>query len=266
MNAFSHPEDISHTPEIESLEPFGVIVHSPGAPLSQLSTSWVNSLLLNEKLVVLRGFAPLTREGFLDYCLAFPQGKVLHWDSGPVMEMKVDPRPKNYLFSREAVPFHWDGAFHIVPTYLAFHCLQAPSGEGGETLFCDTERVWNDASASEKAKWEKVELTYETAKLAHYGGKVTVKMVDIHPFTGKPCLRFAEPVTTQLNPVRLTLNRGIDSTFLSHLQERIYSPQFCCAHRWENGDYLFADNHALIHGRRPFREHSPRHLRRIQIL
>lgn len=37
-------------------------------------------------------------------------------------------------------------------------------------------------------------------------------------------------------------------------------------HIWQNNDLLIADNYVLIHGRHAFKQFSPRHLRRIQIL
>ena len=45
---------------------------------------------------------------------------LLEWDFGPIMEMKFSASAKNYLFSEEEVPFHWDGAFLKEPKYLIF--------------------------------------------------------------------------------------------------------------------------------------------------
>jgi len=38
------------------------------------------------------------------------------------------------------------------------------------------------------------------------------------------------------------------------------------AHHWRTGDIVIADNHALLHGRRAFKQDAKRHLRRVNIL
>lgn len=253
------------------LKPFGVMIHGgPGDRLSDIDPVELEELARREKLVLLRGFARIERDEYLAYCRAMATRGLLEWDFGPVMEMHEKPDAKNYLFSREAVPFHWDGAFHKVPTYLMFNCVQAPAaGAGGETLFCDTRRVWDGWSEPERARYARVSLTYETAKLAHYGGKITGPLVQQHPETGEPILRFAEPVQTEKNPVSLAVDglpAGEHGAFLAMMRERVYAPENCYSHAWEEGDVLVADNHALIHGRRAFALDCPRHLRRIQVL
>jgi len=257
--------------DVSDLWPFGVKIEAyRGHSVLEIEPRCLDRLAQASKLVLLRGFEPLGRGQFLEYCRSFPGRGLLEWDFGPVMEMHEKPDPKNYLFSREAVPYHWDGAFHRVPSYLAFCCVEAPvEGAGGETLFCDTERVWEAASPMERAQWSGVTLTYETAKLAHYGGRITGPLVQRHPSTGKTILRFAEPVATELNPVSLQVS-GIEnddqSSFIDDMKSRIYAPQLSYAHRWEPGDLLIADNHSLIHGRRAFAKDSPRHLRRVQLI
>lgn len=257
--------------DLKSLEPFGVQISPRGAgTLGDLPPGLLEQAARDEKLVLLRGFAPIVRDDFLAYCRSFPGRSLLEWDFGPVMEMHEKPDVKNYLFSREAVPFHWDGAFHKVPSFLMFYCVQAPvRGAGGETLFCDTGRVWDGIDAVEQSRLRAVELTYETRKVAHYGGKVVGPLVDRHPVTGATILRYAEPVETSLNPVTLGVDGLSGSTpeeFLAHMRRRIYSDSSCYSHAWEDGDVLMADNHALIHGRRAFERDCPRHLRRIQLL
>src|ERR1700733_14393686 len=95
----------------EALRPFGIVI----TPMSKknmtfISPSQIDQIAKDEKLVVLRGFDQINRETFLEYCHSFPNRETLEWDFGPVMEMKETPGAKNYLFSREKVPFHWDGA------------------------------------------------------------------------------------------------------------------------------------------------------------
>ncbi|STX50383.1 pyoverdine biosynthesis protein PvcB [Legionella busanensis] len=221
------------------------------------------------KIILLRGFEALTRDELLNYCSS--QAKLLHWDFGPVMEMQPDVNAKNYLFTHSDVPLHWDGAFYQEPHFLFFHCLEAPKqNTGGETLFVNTETVWNDASDEQKQAWLNYELTFSTEKLAHYGGHIKRKLIAKHPDTAKTIMRFAEPVGEDyLNPVEVNVINKSKNESLSILQSISHlmrNPQYCYQHQWQTGDYLIADNFSLLHGRNAFSEVTPRHLRRIQIL
>ncbi|WP_454781456.1 TauD/TfdA dioxygenase family protein [Legionella sp. WA2022007384] len=230
-------------------------------------------MLLNEttqhKIVLLRGFNLLERDDLLHYCQK--QAQLLSWDFGPVMEMKVDQQPQNYLFTEGDVPLHWDGAFHQEPRFLLFHCLHAPqAGSGGETVFANTERVWQAASDAQRKEWDDYALTFHTEKLAHYGGTITRNLINNHPDTQQVILRFAEPVGEDyLNPVHVKIidkNEDESHAILSSLSQSMRMPEHLYEHQWQQGDFLLADNFSLLHGRNAFHRHSPRHLRRIQIL
>ncbi len=253
-----------------SLQPFGKLILADGrTDLRDFQGRALRSLLKKEKLILFRGFNPLQKKELMEFA-ASSQRDFLEWNFGPVMEMKPDRDPKNYLFSREAVPFHWDGAFHRTPSFLIFQCVSSPQAEsGGETLFTDTHRIWTDTKAELKDIWQKVSLTYSTEKLAHYGGSFTTALIETHPERGEVILRFAEPVETKLNPVTLEihgLSKTLSELFFRDLVRKIYSPKYCYAHSWEEGDILIADNHSLLHGRNAFDTETQRHLRRIQLL
>jgi alpha-ketoglutarate-dependent taurine dioxygenase len=231
-------------------------------------------------IAVARGAPALSREELAAYGRAGAKdpsagdGGLLAWDFGSVMELAPDPGAVNYLHSREAVPFHWDGAFHKVPLFLVFSCTEAPGegetdGGGGQTIFANTERVWQTADPLQKQRWGAVQLTYATEKLAHYGGEVTVRLVDRHPARRTTILRFAEPVTTKLNPVSLTVTGVSEETgreVVDELTRRLYEDDVCYVHEWRQGDLVIADNHALVHGRKALTARSERRIRRVQIL
>ncbi|KTD21955.1 pyoverdine biosynthesis protein PvcB [Legionella lansingensis] len=236
-------------------------------------THWQLKIILEltakHKVVLLRGFAAMSRDDLLAYCQS--QAQLLFWDFGPVMEMKVDKNSKNYLFTESDVPLHWDGAFHQEPRFLFFHCIEAPLATmGGETLFVNTEMVWEKASDQQQKKWLNYRLQFTTEKLAHYGGNIQRDLVTKHPQTGRTILRFAEPVGEDyLNPVSVrVLNKEPRESLdiLAELSQCMRNENNCYLHQWQQGDYLFADNFSLLHGRNAFKQQSPRHLRRIQIL
>lgn len=239
------------------------------ANLTALPLKKLLDQVTHHKIVLLRGFKPLERDALLNYCQS--QAQLLSWDFGPVMEMKVDKQPKNYLFTEGDVPLHWDGAFHQEPRFLFFNCLQAPKvGNGGETIFVNTETVWKTASESQKNEWQHYSLSFHTEKLAHYGGSITRHLINIHPDTKQVILRFAEPVEEDyLNPVHVKIigkSEDESHAILSSLSQSMRIPQCLYQHEWQEGDFLLADNFSLLHGRNSFHRHSPRHLRRIQIL
>ncbi|USQ13869.1 TauD/TfdA family dioxygenase [Legionella lytica] len=250
------------------MQPYIIQTKEPRC-LTMLSLEAILNQVTEHKIVLLRGFHPLPREALVNYCQS--QARLLSWDFGPVMEMKVDTTPKNYLFTEGDVPLHWDGAFHKEPRFLFFNCLQAPeTGSGGETVFINTEAAWEAASTTQQAQWRHYALSFHTEKLAHYGGSITRDLINYHPDTQRIILRFAEPVGEDyLNPVTVRVNSKSETEsqkILNTLSQHLRQPQFMYQHQWQPGDFLIADNFSLLHGRNAFQRHSPRHLRRIQIL
>lgn len=258
--------------QFKSLSPFGLLITAEKhySLAAEMPIESLVPFIQKHKLVVLRGFQPFDKKEFLSYCQKFPKKRPLEWSFGPVMEMKENPNPQNYLFSNEEVPFHWDGAFYQVPDYLVFSCVEAPPPHsGGETLFTNTEMITNDLSDEEKRIWSKIELKFETEKRAHYGGSIKGPLLQKHPHTGNSILRFAEPVYSKYNPVQLEVF-GISPEeqieIISTITKKAYDPHYCYKHEWQMSDLVFADNHSLIHGRTKFQKSSPRLLHRIQLI
>jgi alpha-ketoglutarate-dependent taurine dioxygenase len=254
----------------EPLEPFGVALHAAraGAAVTDIPATFVEELVARHRVVVARGFARLTAAALPEFGRRF--GEVLAWDFGEVNELRADAAARNYLYTNRDVPFHWDGAFvGRVPRYIVFQCEAAPApGAGGETLFCDTPRLLERAGPRLREVWAGIAVTYTTEKVVHYGGTFTSPLLARHPSTGEAVLRFAEPVE-DLNPVSLEisgLGRAGREEFLRDMGRRLRDPAVCLVHRWEAGDLLLADNHALLHGRRAFARAAPRHLRRVNVL
>ncbi|AUN96880.1 TauD/TfdA family dioxygenase [Bacteriovorax stolpii] len=196
------------------------------------------------------------------------KNKILHWEFGPIMNMKFDENASNYLFSAEEVPLHWDGAFYKEPSHLLFYCVES-LGVGGETIFVNTEALWNDLTTEEKLECESITLKYFTEKKAHYGGEINVPLVQKHPVSGRTILRLAERVETSLNPVGLQIesSRGIDTTaFYKKMCEKLYDPKYLYEHSWQKGDLVVCDNFTFLHGRRALKSNLKRSFKRIQIL
>jgi alpha-ketoglutarate-dependent taurine dioxygenase len=260
---------ITRTP----LHPFGEVVTAPdgNADLRAIAPSTLEEWTVAAKVLVLRGFPLLAKEDLVAYCEGW--GDVLKWDFGEVLDLVVMDEPKNYLFSRTDVPFHWDGAFaKVAPRFFLFQCVQAPeAGGGGETVFSDTTEVIRRAGDDVRNRWQQVNVTYRTDKLAYYGGQATAPLLATHSRTGETIMRYGEPLDPERyqNPVFLTMS-GIAAQeagpLMSDLRERLHDPEVCYAHEWHDGDIVVVDNEALLHGRNAFRGDASRHLQRIQIL
>ncbi|MFZ4714658.1 MAG: TauD/TfdA dioxygenase family protein [Bacteriovoracaceae bacterium] len=221
---------------------------------------------IHDHSLVLLNDLQMTEEKLLSFAESLSlkkEEKILEWNFGKVMSMKYVQNHPNYLFSQEPVPFHWDGAFFKEPSFLLFYCVSS-EGEGGETLFSNTERLAKTLSKDEIQSLRETTMTYKTEKLAHYGGEVTFPALTTHPVKGTNILRIAEEVKSEKNPVELNIKGN--SELIRKLQQRLYEPQFCYAHQWKKGDLLLADNFSLLHGRLALGLNETREFKRIQIM
>ena len=257
--------------KLKKLHPFGIQITSDNSQKSLLSVSGkaIHAFMTKHKFILFKNFSIPTKTALAQFSKNL--GPLLSWEFGHIMEMKPNPFTKNYLFTQGAVPFHLDGAFYQAPHYLIFHCVAAPeTGCGGETIFCNTEMLYRDATATEKMHWKKLSLTYRTEKLAHYGGNVSVPLIYQHPVTRKKTIRFAEPVSKEmLNPVSVHVNELDEpqsNYFIGEFSKKCYQDAYCYTHLWQENDILIADNFSLLHARTAFTKASQRHLRRIQVL
>ncbi len=250
-----------------TMSPFGIEIDLNDSPLLDLNEARLQALLDGNALLVLRNVAAPTDEQLLEFSRR--RGTILEWEFGPINELRIDPQAKNYLYTQREVPFHWDGAFiGTIPWWIVFHCAAAEEGQGGETLFCDTRELLKSVPATTLETWQKIEVTYSTEKIVHYGGEFTSPLVASHPIHGTRTLRFAQPVN-DLNPVCLEisgLTEDAHDEFLSTMDALLKDPKHCVTHAWRTGDVVLADNHALLHGRLALAENARRHLRRVNVL
>ncbi|MCI4671849.1 MAG: TauD/TfdA family dioxygenase [Bacteroidia bacterium] len=255
---------------IEKVSPFGALLINNGGPASieQFSEEQLHHWISAYKVVVFRGFAPLSRQELALF--AQQLGKPMQWPFGSINDLKVKAEAENYIFTNRKVPVHWDGAFTgNVPHIILFQCLVAPEKEDlGGTTFVNTENILSNATASQMEEWQNVSVTYKTEKLAHYGGEFTQKFLDKHKVGQQAVIRYAEPVD-DLNPVTVSIE-GLEEkpaeTFIAEIEELLYQEENLYIHRWEEGDLVLADNHSLLHGREAFKKQKERHIQRINIL
>jgi alpha-ketoglutarate-dependent taurine dioxygenase len=263
--------EVNRAVDVTPIAPFGRLVTAGAAEadLRDISPRTLEQWTIESKVVVLRGFPLLDEDDLISYCEGW--GEVLRWDFGAVLNLVIEEDPKNYLFSRTDVPFHWDGAFaKTAPRYFLFQCVKAPvPGGGGETVFSDSTEVLRRTEPDLVAEWAATNVSYRTEKLGYYGGDTTSPLLAKHSETGETIMRYGEPLDPEryLNPVWVTVEGRSDAdAFMADLRDRLHDPAVCYHHEWQDGDIVAVDNQALLHGRNAFRDNSSRHLQRIQIL
>ncbi|QQQ80020.1 TauD/TfdA family dioxygenase [Saccharothrix sp. 6-C] len=259
----------------EPLTPFGALLTapSPGLPFTAPPVEDVRALVRAEHLVVLRGFTPPADGAALE-AYGRSWGEVLEWSFGTVFDVLAHEEPEDHAFDTGFMPMHWDGMYaRHVPEFQIFHCLTAPdTTEGGRTLFTDTTKVLADTDPATVRRWRSVVLHYRNPKVSHYGGLVISPLVEPHPVTGAPTLRFLEPVPEGveiLNPPDVTVADHSPEearAVVAEVRGALYDPRHLYAHSWEPGDILITDNYTLLHTREPYRRGLPRHLQRVHVL
>ena len=254
----------------ELLRPFGLCVHvEPGSSLDTIAMSDLRAWIDRHRVILFRGLARMSKAELCAEARRF--GPLQAWPFGAVHDVRPKPAPKNYLYSRRAVPLHWDGAFaERAPQLLVFQCLASGrgAGGGGETVFVDTHRVLARADQATRDRWHSLAYAYATARVAHYGGRFVARVSAVHPRTHEEVLRFAEPVL-DVNPVSVQAE-GLDplasAATITELRSALSAPEATLEIAWEAGDVLVADNHALLHGRRALVGDEDRHLQRVNVL
>jgi alpha-ketoglutarate-dependent taurine dioxygenase len=263
------------TPLLEGtdLTPFGRVVEAPteGLTLADVPVDQLLATTLASKVLVLRGYGLLDVPALEEYCEA--AGELVQWEFGTVLDLVVQDDPKNYLFDRGDVPFHWDGAWsERAPRYFLFQCVQGcEPGSGGETVFSDATEVYRDAPEELRERWANTKVSYRSDRLAHYGGSMAHNVLTTHPTTGETTIRYAEPLdpAKYRNPLYVSVDGASQEEadqLMTELGERLHEPKYCYAHAWETGDIVVAENFALLHGRNAFTGSTSRHMQRIQII
>lgn len=249
---------------LEALFPFGLLVQAadPALSLWSLNADTLGRWVRQHKVVVLRGFAGLSKLELPSWCrqLGDPQA----WEFGTVNDLNVrrEPLPgaANYLLSSNAIPLYWDGAYGgQTPEILFFQCLQAPPAEnGGQPIFVDTPCLLERFSESQRQRLAQLQFSYSSLE----SGQSTVfkqQLLSKHPQTGQEILRYLEAAS--FNKLE-----AADQELIAEIQALLQDPHYRLVHQWQDGDYLLADNYALLHGRQVYEQPTERHLRRVNIL
>ena len=170
--------------------------------------------------------------------------------------------------------FHTDGAYDEHPyRYTFLHAIEVPS-HGGNTLFANMYRAYDDLSPAMKDRLADLHAVH-----SYYGGRdVPQAMKDAleigdfmreqaHPIftaheeTGRPVLYVSRLLTNRI----LELSEAESDALLAELFDHTERDEAIYEHRWRVGDVVMWDNRCVNHTRRDFPADERRLLRRTTV-
>lgn len=236
--------------------------------------------------VLLRGFSgSRDRERYIAKASEF--GTPLPWKFGILLEVKdrgADTRGLNNVLSAEWMPFHFDGLFKTMdmtredgttyklpnpPRFQLFTSVTPSPSDTGFTLFSTSTFVFKhlpDHLPIETLRtltWSVSTSSFESTKL--HG----LPLIQDHPITGKPCLRYHEPWPTSKTTFEATditidgLSPDASADVCKVLDNLLHDRRVVYYHSWQKGDILVSDNILTMHTRSDFKGGADRELWRI---
>lgn len=254
--------------------------------MADIPANKVRALAEFNSPVVLRGFEINgDKDAFVEKSHEF--GTPLPWKFGLVLSVRdagSESGGLNNVLSAEWMPFHFDGNFKTEKKTLAdgsealrpnppkfqFFLGKTPSPKDtGFTLFTPSRLIFQNLP-QETGLDQLRKLTWNVSTGAFDATKMSgLPLVETHPVTLEPCLRFHEPWPKEKTIFDAT-HVGIDDVdeaegnrICETLAALCHDRRNCYYHAWEKGDLLVSDNVNMLHTRSDFRSGSPRELWRI---
>lgn len=217
----------------------------------QLRKQW-----LYYKVLFIRGQSHLTPEDF---------GRVGYWWGEPeqwASAFDTSSAPEVHIISHdERKPglenmWHTDTSWLKTPPFMAANCLQTVPERGSDTLFADTNAMYENLPDVIKKKIHGMRAVH-LAKLDYHAKTRTMveekekqgersaehPIVIVHPETGKYHLNVNPAFTDHV----VGLSEDESKFLLRTLYDTINFPEFQCRHWWQAGDVGLWDNRAVVH-------------------
>jgi alpha-ketoglutarate-dependent taurine dioxygenase len=187
-----------------------------------------------------------------------PQGNHLPADHNTVRYLHVTQQ------------WHIDSSYRAIPSKGSVFRGIELTRQGGETWFCDLERVYEDLPDAMRKRVDGLRAVHDFEVSRRAVGNLTPlsaeekaavpvvehPLVRVHPVSGRRSLF--------LSPVHMSHIVGMSSAeskaLLGQLVEFAIQDKYLYKHRWWPGDVMMWDNRSLMHWAQPFDE---RVLRRV---
>ncbi|KAM0523748.1 hypothetical protein ACHAPE_000999 [Trichoderma viride] len=270
--------------------PCGVIISPAEGPnklsMQDVDAKKVRALSEINSPVILRGFSGTkNREKYIEKASEF--GTPLPWKFGVLLEVKdrgADTRGLNNVLSAEWMPFHFDGLFKTLdhtredgtvyklpnpPRFQLFTAVTPSPSDTGFTLFSTSTFVLKHLPSSlpletlKNLTWSVRTSSFESTKLDN------LPLIQDHPVTGKPCLRYHEPWPenkTSFEATNITIDGQtpeVSAAITRELDLLLHDRRVAYYHAWQKGDMLVSDNILAMHTRSDFQGGAERELWRI---
>ncbi len=166
--------------------------------------------------------------------------------------------------------WHIDSSYRAIPSKGAVYRGIELTRHGGETWFCDLERVYDDLPEMLKGRVDGMRAVHDFEVSRRAVGNLTPlsaeekaavpvvehPLVRIHPVSGRRSL-FLSPV--HMSHV-VGLSNADSKALIGELTNFAVRDEYIYKHRWWPGDVLIWDNRSLMHWAQPYDEHV---LRRV---
>ena len=156
--------------------------------------------------------------------------------------------------------WHTDRSFIAADTTYSFLSGRVVPPTGGNTDFADMRAVYDDLSASMKARIADLEAVHSIWRSRALAGgvdfrpdeiatmpPVTQPLVRVHPRTGRKSVVLASHAS---EIVGMPLDEG--RALLAELTAFAVQPRYCHSHVWTEGDLVIWDNRCTMHRGTPF--------------
>lgn len=222
----------------------------------------------------------LVREAHYDMAkfrrLSAQLGGVIEYGFGTVLNMEAKKGSRESQFTNASMPLHQDAILNASDDaqFLVFRCLEAPTGNGGETLLTNNRRFMSKIPRKLHQVLRSVQFEYKPMASGYY--KTTEERRDIripplkrHPETGEELPFFAldDPTDPQRNYACCVSGYSPQDSkeILEWIDRMLREPDVLHTHQWQVGDLLILDNFLVCHGRNSSTDGTPRRLERIAI-
>lgn len=223
-------------------------------PISDSVRDAIKQAILDYKVVFFRDQA-ITREQHRDFAARF--GTLYPHPTTPGVEgypeirriaaadfKQHDTPEKRY---RGPAVWHSDTSWRLLPTWgVVLRGVSIPD-VGGDTVWVDAGKVYDDLSDTLKARLEGLYVTHDFRDSLRKAGKdypiVAHPIVRVHPETGRKTLW----VNFSLKPQVLGLDLADSAALLAELHAEYQRPEHQVRFKWRKDSVAFWDNRASVH-------------------
>ena len=267
-----------------------------------LHTQCLKNLIKEFGIVVLRGFQPFNDETeFIETNSKRANHGIVNWNFGLIHKITLDDHLAGIVDSKSARSIHFDLTNppkymnisqskykyqDYIPRGFVLYCRKSDlKGTEGATTFTDEHAVVVSLHGANSLRLKNTLLFYQTAltkeegRDLYFGGHGNIyeyPLVHVCPWTGKGILQWQEYWKEDESfedsqkfwfEVRSSSNEMITSPadMNSDIRKSVFDGSFSFEQGYEQGDQVYVDNYAMLHGRKSFSRRG-RELWRLQAL